>query len=115
VRRLDNGSWLLTGTPVGRPMGAGVRLVPPRRKRMPRQPDAALTEPGRPPAPPRLRSAVPLPADRAALRARLERLREDSEEMSVQLRGAQETTTELCRRMTELRAQRAATLRRVAR
>jgi hypothetical protein len=104
VQRLDNGTWLLTGTPVGRPKGEGVRLVPPRRKLMPAHPEAALTEPGRPPAAPRLRAV----GDAAALRDRLQRLRHDCATMSEQLTGARETTTELCRRMNELRAQRVA-------
>lgn len=108
VRRLDNGTWLLTGTPVGQPEGSGVRLVPPRRKLMPRQPEhehaAALTEVRPPTGVPRLRTA----ADREAIKAKLVRLRTDSSQMSQQLRGACEISAELCRRIQTLREQRLA-------
>jgi CRP/FNR family cyclic AMP-dependent transcriptional regulator len=35
LRRLDNGTWLLTGEPVGDPAGKNLRLIPPRRRFLP--------------------------------------------------------------------------------
>jgi CRP/FNR family transcriptional regulator, cyclic AMP receptor protein len=37
LQRLDNGSWLLTGEPVGDPAGKNLRLIPPRRRFVPNE------------------------------------------------------------------------------
>jgi CRP/FNR family transcriptional regulator, cyclic AMP receptor protein len=45
VIRLDDGSWLLTGDPVGEPAEKNIRLVPPRRRMLAALPDPAVTPP----------------------------------------------------------------------
>ena len=45
VVRLDDGSWLLTGDPVGEPAEKNIRLVPPRRRMLAALPDAAVSPP----------------------------------------------------------------------
>jgi CRP/FNR family cyclic AMP-dependent transcriptional regulator len=47
VVRLDDGSWLLTGDPVGEPAEKNIRLVPPRRRMLAALPDAAAVSPPR--------------------------------------------------------------------
>jgi CRP-like cAMP-binding protein len=104
VRRLENGSWLLTGRPAGAPSG-DVRLVPPRRRfvaagleeeeeeeRLTAVPAARV-----PAAPVRLR---------ADLMDRLDRLRKDHTRMTADLRRNVVTTNELSRRTRELRDRR---------
>jgi CRP/FNR family transcriptional regulator, cyclic AMP receptor protein len=45
VIRLDDGSWLLTGDPVGEPAEKNIRLVPPRRRMLAALPDPAVSPP----------------------------------------------------------------------
>jgi hypothetical protein len=45
IVRLDDGSWLLTGDPVGEPAEKNIRLVPPRRRMLAALPDAAAVSP----------------------------------------------------------------------
>ena len=47
VARLDDGSWLLTGDPVGEPAEKNIRLVPPRRRMLAALPDAPAVSPPR--------------------------------------------------------------------
>jgi CRP/FNR family cyclic AMP-dependent transcriptional regulator len=107
LQRLDNGTWLLTGEPVGEPARENVRLVPPRRRFVPRELQEA-------PAQARiaqLHSARLAISDRgAALTEQLEALRAGSRRMSRELEDVSGTTSELFRRSRELREQRAARL-----
>jgi CRP/FNR family cyclic AMP-dependent transcriptional regulator len=45
IVRLDDGSWLLTGDPVGEPAEKNIRLVPPRRRMLAALPDTAAVSP----------------------------------------------------------------------
>ena len=103
VRRLENGTWLLTGRPAGAPAG-DLRLVAPRRRfvaaGVEEEPEERLT-------------AVPaahVPAVairvRADIAARLDRLRADHMRMSADLRRAVLAANELNRRTRELRQRR---------
>jgi hypothetical protein len=108
VRRMDNGTWLLTGRPAGRPSG-DLRLVPPRRRFVPDLREEA-EEAERLTALPA--SQVPsgpvrVSADASALRARLEHVRDNCLEMTAELRSLTLTTSELTRRTQELRERRA--------
>jgi hypothetical protein len=47
IVRLDDGSWLLTGDPVGEPAEKNIRLVPPRRRMLAALPDPAVVSPPR--------------------------------------------------------------------
>jgi CRP/FNR family transcriptional regulator, cyclic AMP receptor protein len=117
VRRMDNGTWLLTGRPAGAPAG-DLRLVPPRRRFVAadgeEEPEERLT------AVPAARVPsgtvhVPLRGD---IVERLERLRKDCNRMSADLHRSVVAANELNRRTQELRQQRreraAAQLRRPA-
>ncbi len=105
VRRLDNGTWLLTGQPVGEPAGGSVRLVPPRRRLLPT--DALPEHPHvEPDGVGRLRPAHAPSASRADLNARLNRLHPDGSRMAEELRTAHESTSEVCRRAQEQRTRR---------
>jgi CRP/FNR family transcriptional regulator, cyclic AMP receptor protein len=106
VRRLENGTWLLTGRPVGAPAG-DVRLVPPRRRFVAAQAleDAEETLTAVPAA------HVPSGTVRVAVRAeemreRLERVRADCSRMKADLRTATIAANELARRTRELRERR---------
>jgi hypothetical protein len=102
VLRQPDGSWLLTGEPVGEPVPANARLVPPRRRMLAALPDPdAVLDPAPAPADGRR------PPARDELLERLRRVREDYERMHEQLLGGYETTAELWRRSTELREGRA--------
>jgi hypothetical protein len=46
LQRLENGSWLLTGEPVGDPAGKNLRLIPPRRRFVPSEAVASEREAG---------------------------------------------------------------------
>jgi CRP/FNR family transcriptional regulator, cyclic AMP receptor protein len=46
LQRLDNGTWLLTGEPVGDPAAANTRLVPPRRRFVASEAVASAPVPG---------------------------------------------------------------------
>jgi hypothetical protein len=112
LRRVDDGTWLLTGDPVGEPVPANLRRIPPRRRLFARgRGDAAA-------AAPLVEHAVAGDSRRThevqmavhsagELRARLRHLRLESDRMRAELRGACATSTELCRRIHDLRRQRA--------
>jgi hypothetical protein len=106
LRRLENGTWLLTGKPAGAPAG-DLRLVPPRRRFLPAdaedEPDERLTAV---PAAQVPAGTVRLPVDGGEIRERLGRLREDCREMTTELQSLYVTTNELTRRTKELRARR---------
>jgi CRP/FNR family cyclic AMP-dependent transcriptional regulator len=99
LQRLDNGTWLLTGEPVGEPAGKNVRLVPPRRRFLPdgSDGDAEVAH-----LHPRGSSERHL-----ELSNRLTALRADPRRMSEELASAVSTTDELHRRSQELRRMRA--------
>jgi hypothetical protein len=102
VVRQDDGSWLLTGEPVGEPAVKNARLIPPRRRML-----AAL------PDPPTAAPAAAPPVDTAArdeILARLQRVRRDCERIRGELTEGYATTAELCRRTAELRERRQALL-----
>jgi hypothetical protein len=104
VRRPD-GTWLLTGEPIGVPAGSIQRLVPLRRRLLPEQQHEQLeappttTDPGE--------AAVLVTASTGAthadLTARLEVVRGDWQQRMEQLHEAVGATQELCRRAAELR------------
>jgi CRP/FNR family transcriptional regulator, cyclic AMP receptor protein len=105
IRRMDNGTWLLTGRPAGQPSG-DLRLIPPRRRFLPTEaadgaePLTALPASHVPTGP------VRLSADHGELQARLERLRADCAHMTAELRSVYITTNEITRRTKELRDSR---------
>jgi CRP/FNR family cyclic AMP-dependent transcriptional regulator len=89
VRRLENGTWLLTGDPVGEPAGGNVRLIAPRRRLMPSgDPARRRRRPG---------DVATRPPDAPAT------LRTDSQQMSAALREACERAASLSRRAQALR------------
>jgi CRP/FNR family cyclic AMP-dependent transcriptional regulator len=102
VTRQDDGSWLLTGEPVGEPDSRNERMVPPRRRML-----AALT--ATPPDPDAEPQRVPRfmasgsTASGDELFERLRRVREECERVREELHGGFATTTELFRRTEELR------------
>jgi CRP-like cAMP-binding protein len=120
VARQDDGTWLLTGQPVGTPAESTERFVPPRRRLFPPgqrepalvaepEPAAAPPEPAGAPADPAGAGARP-PRTGSGLRPdvveRLKRLRSDCERTRQQWKAGYATTAELCRRTAELRERR---------
>jgi len=106
VVRRDDGTWLLTGAPVGVPAPELERVIPMRRRLLPRE----LA--GRPAAQPlpleRLtatpeRSLEPVHVRGVELRAVLERLREQALTHVEQIRAAFATSSELAEHASELR------------
>jgi CRP/FNR family cyclic AMP-dependent transcriptional regulator len=104
LERLANGTWLLTGDPVGEPARQNLRLIPPRRRFVPREiPD----EPSQPRIAQLHQARGTLSGRGAELTAQLRALRADSLRMSRELADVTETTNALYRRSQELRARRA--------
>jgi CRP/FNR family transcriptional regulator, cyclic AMP receptor protein len=108
LERLGNGTWLLTGEPVGEPARQNLRLIPPRRRFLPRdlaeQPSQARIA--------QLHEARrPVSLRGARMSEQVQALRADSERMSRELAGVTGVTNELYRRSQELRARREAQLR----
>jgi hypothetical protein len=109
VRR-DDGTWLLTGAPVGVPEAAVERVIPMRRRLLPPDPPA----PARGPA-----TVTPIHAADGArpvlrngeLDAALQRMREQCEVQREALRGVFVTSAQLAQRTSELRAKCRATRR----
>jgi hypothetical protein len=97
VRRLDDGSWLLTGQPVGEPAATNTRLIPPRRRML-----VAVPESEPPAARPAVATAtrVGMPEE---LMARLHRVRADCQRVREELDGGYATSVELFRRAAEFR------------
>jgi CRP/FNR family transcriptional regulator, cyclic AMP receptor protein len=107
VRRRDDGTWLLTGSPVGVPAPELERVVPMRRRLLPaeaavdeRRPAAALalSAPVEPPT-------EPVAVNTVELRAVLARLREETETQLEHMRSSVETSIRLAQRSNALRAQ----------
>jgi hypothetical protein len=103
VLRLDDGTWLLTGEPVGTPAESTERFVPPRRRLLAREPSDVAP---RAPVP----DAAGEPLGAQELLARLERVRVDWERTRLQWEtgvatavALARTTTEQCERLVRLR------------
>jgi CRP-like cAMP-binding protein len=105
VRR-DDGTWLLTGAPVGVPAPELERVIPMRRRLLPAEPPArevepapvvALPAPAEPPLEPVLVNAV-------ELRSVLERLRQQTAAHVDRMRASIITTAQLAEHSSDLRA-----------
>jgi hypothetical protein len=113
LRRVDDGTWLLGGEPVGEPADANLRRIPPRRRLFAREtvpdPDARvpLVAPHTAVAHPGSREDEVTLRSTGELRARLKHLRLESDRMTAELRGACATSAELCRRIHETQRRRA--------
>jgi len=108
VRR-DDGTWLLTGVPVGVPEPEIERVIPARRRLLPQEPPAVAAVPG--PAAPvvpiaQIGEPAPVHVRGVELRAVLGRLRRQYEAQIEEMRVAIERTTRLTERGTELRDRR---------
>jgi CRP/FNR family cyclic AMP-dependent transcriptional regulator len=111
VSRQADGSWLLTGDPVGDPVEANKRLVPPRRRML----AAARAQPvERADEPAAAIARRPAPA-RDEIVENLQRVREECAQMRSDLEGRYATANELRRRLNELRQARDARVARRAR
>jgi CRP-like cAMP-binding protein len=106
VARRDDGTWLLTGAPVGVPAPELERVVPMRRRLMPAQP-AVDGEPADivALAPPATAAPEPVTINVVELRHVLGRLRSQAELNLEQMRATFETTTRLADRSSTLRDQ----------
>jgi len=106
IRRRDDGTWLLIGTPVGTPAPELERVVPIRRRLLPPAPPAhghaaapavALARRAEP-------SAEPVVANALHLKAVLDRLREQAETQVAQMQASLDRTVRLAEDSNELRA-----------
>jgi CRP/FNR family cyclic AMP-dependent transcriptional regulator len=106
VSRRDDGTWLLTGSPVGLPTPELERVIPMRRRLLPTnaspagdQPAAvlAISAPDDP-------GPAPVAVNTVELRAVLARLREQAETQLEQMRASFEMTARLAERSSVLRA-----------
>jgi hypothetical protein len=102
VERLGNGTWLLTGEPVGEPARQNLRLIPPRRRFLPRD---LAEEPSQARISQLHEARRPISGRGARLSEQFEALRADSERMGRELAGVTDTTNELFRRSQQLREQ----------
>jgi CRP/FNR family cyclic AMP-dependent transcriptional regulator len=108
LARRDDGSWLLTGAPVGVPEPEIERVIPMRRRLLPPEPPAPAARAGeKAPVVPIARSAEPdvnpVHVRGVELRAVFARLRRQYEEHVEEMRTAVDTTSKLTARGTELR------------
>jgi hypothetical protein len=98
IKRRDDGSWLLTGLPVGVPAQQLERVIPLRRRLLPPEPAVR----GKAPAP-----VVPMARvqtlDVRELRASVRRVCEQCEAQVEQMRSAFQRTTVIAERASELR------------
>jgi hypothetical protein len=101
VMRQGDGSWLLTGEPVGEPAEKNARLIPPRRRLI-----AALPEPAPEPAAVAARSASTPTQSRQEIMSRLRQVRQDCDRVRTELQGGFAASQELARRTSELRERR---------
>jgi hypothetical protein len=105
VRRRDDGTWLLTGHPIGVPEPEVERVIPPRRRLLPAAPlvfdeaSAALVTLAGPVAPP----SDPVSVRGVELRAVLERLRSQAQTSVEEIRAVFELTTRLAEQSSTLR------------
>jgi CRP/FNR family transcriptional regulator, cyclic AMP receptor protein len=100
VVRQEDGSWLLPGEPVGEPVAALARNVPPRRRMLAAVPD----EPDEPDVAAAPKPLPDITVTREELLARLERLRKQSELMRERFVDGCAVSEELRQRTSELRA-----------
>jgi hypothetical protein len=107
LERRDDGTWLLTGTPVGLPAPELARVVPIRRRLLPahtvpelREAPAPITELAQPAEPP----SDPVSVNAVELKAVLQRLRGNAETQVAQLRASLEISERLTEHAGELRA-----------
>jgi CRP/FNR family cyclic AMP-dependent transcriptional regulator len=107
LRRRDDGTWLLTGAPVGIPAPELDRIVPLRRRLLPAHPPALPDAPPAPVvalAPPAEPPLDPLAVHGVALRAGLERARGQADTQMAQMQAAFDRMSRLARVSDELRA-----------
>jgi hypothetical protein len=102
LRRLDNGTWLLTGEPVGEPARKNIRLIPPRRRFVPNE--AAAPRPQDEVT--RLHPRGGVSDRRLEVGSGLAALRADSRRIEDELETAVRATRELHRRSQDLRSLR---------
>ena len=98
LARRDDGSWLLTGAPVGVPAPEIQRVVPMRRRLLPAEPEHATI------VPIATTRTLPSAARGAELHAVLERMREACEDQVAVMRTAFERTERLSEHTAQLRA-----------
>jgi hypothetical protein len=101
LARRDDGTWLLTGTPVGVPAPEIERVIPMRRRLLP--PDQPVREQPAPATVVELPSPSLLPQRSAEMGVALNRLREQATAQLEELRSAFLTTGQLAERTSELR------------
>lgn len=101
LMRRDDGTWLLTGSPVGVPEADVERVIPMRRRLLP--PDTPAREPATV-TPIRAAASAPAALRNSELDAVLQRMRERCEVQVEALRGVFVTSAQLAQRTTELRA-----------
>jgi CRP-like cAMP-binding protein len=112
VVRRDDGTWLLTGTPVGLPEPEIERVIPMRRRLLPMDGVSALATEATPmpsPAPPSDAPLEPVHVSGVELRAVLERLRAQARTQVEQINISFERATELAERALALRERSRAT------
>ena len=107
LERLGNGTWLLTGEPVGEPARQNLRLIPPRRRFVPRE---LAGEPSQTRIAQLHESRSPISGRGEQLSRQFEALRADTARMRRELEDVTDATDELYRRSQELRARREAQL-----
>jgi CRP/FNR family transcriptional regulator, cyclic AMP receptor protein len=106
VVRRDDGTWLLTGSPVGLPEPEIERVIPMRRRLLPRE-IAVQAKPDPPPVvslPAREPPLQPVHVSGVQLRAVLERLRAEAMSQLEQINASVELASRLAERSNELRA-----------
>jgi len=96
LTRRDDGTWLLTGEPVGVPVRDIQRVIPMRRRFLP--PEAAAKRP-----PLKAVASHPPSARAAEMRAALESIREQCETQAEEMRAAFMKTRRLAEHTSELR------------
>jgi len=107
LARRDDGTWLLTGTPVGVPEPEIERVIPMRRRLLPPDPPRAAVARAQAEVVPIARPAdgelAPVHVTGVELRAVLERLREDHEARIETMREVIDRTAQLVEQGTALR------------
>jgi CRP/FNR family transcriptional regulator, cyclic AMP receptor protein len=104
LSRRDDGTWLLTGAPVGMPEADIERVIPMRRRLLPPEPVSAPAEPRVVQMPEQRDTELqPVHVSGVELRAVLERLRERCETQVAEMREAVENTALLAQHTSELR------------
>jgi CRP/FNR family cyclic AMP-dependent transcriptional regulator len=99
IVRRDDGTWLLTGAPVGVPEPEIERVIPMRRRLLPPEPAKKVVRLPQRPEP----ALEPVHVGGVELRAVLERLREECETQAEGMRAAFERASLLAQHTAELR------------